>query len=157
MTTTDIVPADLRDLAHREEIRRLVHRVGRCLDDHDFDGLRQLYAEDAVAQTPGGRAEGIDALVTQAQRSHTRTPAVQHLITDVLIELNLDVDRADVTANLLAIFIDDATPPAPVLQLGERYRFSARRGDDGWQLTSVTSKPVWMVDDRPDQAAASRG
>jgi hypothetical protein len=143
-TDTD---ASLRDLLDREQLRELVHRVGRCLDTHDFDGLRRIYAEDAVATTPGGRAEGIDSLLAQAERSHTRTPAVQHLITDVVVELA--GDAAAIDANLLATFVDGATPPSPTFQLGESYRFTARREDPGWRLTSVTSTPVWVVGERP--------
>lgn len=137
----------VRELLDREQLRELIHRVGRCLDTHDFHGLRQLYTQDAVARTPGGHAEGIDALITQAKRSHTRTPAVQHLITDIVFDL-MD-DEATIEANLLATFVDGGTPPSPTFQLGECYRFTARRQGEGWRLTSVTSTPVWVVGERP--------
>lgn len=147
MTTTALLDPALQSLLDRDRIQRLVHEVGRCLDEGRFEDLRLLYTEDAVARTPGGEAEGADALVAQARRAHTRTPHVHHLISDVLVDLA--GDEADVRANLLVTFTDDATPPAPRFQLGEIYRFRARREPQGWRLASVTSKPVWAVGERP--------
>lgn len=129
------------ELVTREEIRELVHEVGRCLDDGDFEGLRRVYNHDATATTPGGRAEGIDALIAQARKSHTRTAVVQHHITDVVV--SAVGTHADVRANLLATFADPEDAPTLCYQLGEVYRFTARRMAEGWRLTSVLSTPIW--------------
>lgn len=146
-TATATTDPAIRSLLDREELRTLVHEVGRCLDEHRFDDLRRIYHVDAVAQTPGGRAVGIEALVAQARASHTRTAGVQHLISDVAVDV--DADRADVRANLIATFVDDVLPPTPRFQLGEVYRFTAVREQDGWMLTSVTSTPIWTIGERP--------
>ncbi len=58
-------------LADRLELERVVSLLGRCLDERDFDGLRQLFNADATVTT-GQTASGHDALVDQARRRHTR-------------------------------------------------------------------------------------
>lgn len=147
MTTPPAPDATLQRLVDHDQLQRLIHQVGRCLDDGDFDGLRDIYTDDAVAHTPGGRVVGIDALIDQARRVHTRTPAVQHQITDILIDI--DANQAEARANLLVTFTDDHVPPRPGSQQGEIYRFTARRYNAGWKLAGVRSTPVWAAGERP--------
>jgi hypothetical protein len=65
----DRVPPALAELVERGEITRLVYRLGVCLDEGRFHDMRDLFVDDAVASTPGGVAEGIDAVVAQAART----------------------------------------------------------------------------------------
>jgi SnoaL-like domain len=143
-------PTTLTELADRDEIARLVHRLGACLDEARFDDLRTLFVDDAVARTPGGVAEGIDAVVAQASRNHSPDDGVQHLISGVLVDR--DGDRATARANLVVVFArrdpDVALPtpfgPVAPTALGEVYRFTAARTPAGWRLTSVETQPVWV-------------
>ncbi len=106
-----------------------------------------LFADDVVLSTPGGEAEGREAVVAQARRNH-QVPT-QHLITNLVSEVT--GDHAEMSANLLVVFADG--PPAPVgprrvelptagLTLGERYSFEAHRGAAGWRLTRIAVKAV---------------
>jgi hypothetical protein len=52
-----------------------------------FDGLRQLFTAGATVTT-GGTARGHDALVEQARRRHTRDESIQHIITNLIIDLD---------------------------------------------------------------------
>ncbi|MVU83268.1 DUF4440 domain-containing protein [Nocardia sp. ET3-3] len=145
-----------QDLADKFEITELVHRLGRALDEGDWDELAALYTPDATAQTPGGLAVGRTALVTQASRNHSPDRRIQHVISGILIDL--DGDTAKVRANLLAVFAwgpaqDPTLGSQPRLTLGEVYRFTAARTPDGWQLSSVASAPVWSVGARPGPSA----
>ncbi|HKA84401.1 MAG TPA: nuclear transport factor 2 family protein [Acidimicrobiales bacterium] len=131
----------LAQLVERDEITRLVYRLGACLDEGLFEGMRDLFVDDAVASTPGGVAEGIDALIAQASRNHPADAAIQHLITNVLVDL--EGDRATVRANLLVTFgrpDPDADAPSA---LAEVYNFVARRSSSGWRLARVAVRPVW--------------
>jgi hypothetical protein len=38
-------------LADRQELEQLVWTLGRCLDERDFDGLRQIFTADAAGLT----------------------------------------------------------------------------------------------------------
>src|SRR5262245_22167099 len=99
MTTT---ATDLHELVERDEITTLVARLGVALDDGDFDGLRSLLTDDVTVRTPGGTAQGHEAVVGQARRNHRPDQPCQHLITNVLVELT--DDRATARANLVVAF-----------------------------------------------------
>jgi 3-phenylpropionate/cinnamic acid dioxygenase small subunit len=125
----------------RRDIEDLVQRLAACLDDGRFDDMRSLFTADATARTPGGTAEGRDALVAQAARNHAPDKATQHLIAGVLVELA--ELTATARANALVTFAD--RDGWPQLTMGEVYRFSARRTDEGWRLTSVQTTPTWRT------------
>ncbi|WP_280311822.1 nuclear transport factor 2 family protein [Nocardia abscessus] len=150
-TSASATPApEVRELLDRQQITALVDRLGRALDEGRFDDLRAIYTSDATAKTPGGTAEGRDALIAQASRNHSDDKRIQHLIGNVLIDLR--GDAADVRANLIATFApasSDGTIPQPRFTLGEIYRFDAVRTGEGWRLSRVQTTPVWSTGTRP--------
>jgi hypothetical protein len=156
--TDDNATARLQQLLDRQEVTDLVYRLGACLDDGRFDDMRSLLVDEATVRTPGGTAEGLDALVAQARRNHTPDERVQHIITNLL--LDLDGDRGEVRANLVVPFAsaagDDQPAPAPPahLALGEIYRIDVVRMAAGWRLSRIEAVPVWMSGtlDRPTGA-----
>jgi hypothetical protein len=146
MTTT-------AELLNQRDITDLVYRLGVCLDEGRFDELRSLFVEHASARTPGGTAEGREALIAQASRNHAPDQRIQHVITNVLVDA--DSEQASVRANLVVSFAsatgtDESPLPPPVqFTLGEVYRFDAVRTLDGWRLSRVETIPVWMSGTRP--------
>ena len=131
------------ELADRQHIVDLVTSVGRCLDERDFDGLRELFPDEATVATPGGTVRGHDALVAQARRGHSRDKGIQHVITNHLVDI--DGDRASVRANLLVAFAASGPEDPQPFLLGEVYRFELRRTAAGWRITSLSSTPVWSL------------
>ena len=143
--------SQVTELVARNAITELVYRLGVALDDGRFDELRSIFTEDSTASTPGGSVEGIDALIAQASRNHSRERRNHHVITNVLVDL--DGERADVRANLVVTFARDAVP---YFTLGEVYRFDARRTPDGWRLSRVESTPVWTTGSRDGAEAQTK-
>lgn len=137
----------LEDLLDRDEIATLVHRLGTALDEGRFDDFRSIFAEEATAKTPGGVAEGLDAMIAQASRNHSPDNRIQHRISDVLVDL--DADKASVRANLAVTFAKPDDAPGEHFWMGEVYRFTATRAPHGWRLTSVETTPVWAHGTRP--------
>jgi SnoaL-like protein len=129
-------------LADQLELERTVWSLGRCLDERDFDGLRQLFTEDATVTT-AATASGHDALVEQARRRHSRDDGVQHIITNLITDVA--GDQATGRANLLVSFArtgpDD---PAPLL-IGEVYRFAFQRTPPGWRISRLTTTRTWSL------------
>ncbi len=148
--THDTAISPVQQLLDRQEVTDLVYRLGECLDEARFDELRSLFVEDATARTPGGFAEGRDALVAQARRNHRPLDRIQHVTTNLLIDLN--GDRGTVRANLVVHFAPPPDGPAvapPVLfTLGEVYHLAVTRTSEGWRFTSVETDPVWMAGSR---------
>jgi hypothetical protein len=138
----------LRGLLDRSEIADLVARSLVAIDEGRFDDLRTIYTEDSSASAPGGQAQGHDAIVAQVSRNHTPERRSQHLVGDVVVDL--DGDTAQVRANVFAAFApsapDDASPLAPAVQVsfGTVYRYRAVRTPDGWRLSEVEINPLWV-------------
>ena len=142
----------LRELLDRNEINALVDQLGRALDEGRYDDLGAIYTVDAIAETPGGLAEGRAALIAQASRNHSADKRIQHFISNVMIDLR--GDTAEVRANLIATFTPAATAepriaPEPQFTLGEVYRFDAVRATEGWRLSRVQTTPQWSTGTRP--------
>lgn len=143
----DARSSQVADLVDRDEIATLVHRLGACLDEGRFEDMRTIFTADSTARTPGGLAEGIDALIAQASRNHVPEDHIQHLISNILVDLAHD--RASVRANLLVTFAHGPGVPSPHRQMGEVYRFDALRTPEGWRLSRVESVPVWQSPTTP--------
>jgi hypothetical protein len=148
----------MADIADRQELEQLVYRLGRCLDERDFDSLRRIFTPEATVTT-AKTATGHDAIVDQARERHSRDEGVQHIITNLITEPTTGADADQATgpggdqaasaatgrANLLACFAHAGpADPAPFL-LGEVYRFEFRRTPDGWRITNLTSTVTWTL------------
>lgn len=151
MTTTvnaEQLQQQVQQLVDHNEITNLVYRLGVFLDDRRFDDMRSLLVEEATVRTPGGTSEGREALIAQASRNHQPDEPTQHLITNLLVEL--DGDRAEVRANLVVNFAApasrDESLPAPPRKytLGETYHFDVVRTSEGWRFSRVEARPVWI-------------
>jgi hypothetical protein len=133
----------VRELHDRSAITDLVSRLGRWLDEKEFDDaevLASLFTPDIVLETPGGRSEGLPAVVAQARRRHTEE-RTQHVHTNVLVDLN--GDTAVVEANLIVTFVPLADAPDINSQVGTRYRFNVVRARQGWRFSSIQDKLIW--------------
>jgi hypothetical protein len=136
------------ELTDRNDITDLVYRLGACLDDRRFDEMPSLLVEAATVRTPGGAAEGREAVIAQARHNHKPDEPTQHVITNPIVEL--DGDRAQVRANLVVNFAAPAhrgeSLPAPPRKytLGEIYHFDVVRTPEGWRFSGIETTPVWI-------------
>jgi hypothetical protein len=151
--------ATLQQLVDRTEITDLVNRLGVVLDEGRLAEMRSLLVEDATARTPGGEAEGREALVAQAGRNHRPEQPIQHLVTNVAIDLH--GDRASARANLVVHFgpadggpaAGPGTPAPPVeFTMGEVYHFDLVRTAEGWRFERIETTPIWTSGTPPRPA-----
>jgi hypothetical protein len=142
-----VTVTDLRDIADRADLTDLVSRLGRWLDTGDDPAGRAIFHADAVIHSARGGATGIDDILDYARRTRDGERS-QHLITDVLVEL--DGDRATMTANELVAYFPSGTVLAPVSRLvGLEFAFRALRTQGGWQVTRVEVTPLWRQEPAP--------
>ena len=134
----------MTEIADRDALGAMVAKLGACLDEHRFADLADLFAEDASVETPGGTAHGRDALLSQASRTHAEFAVLQHLLSNVLVDIA--DDSASVRANLIGIFVRQGV--SPEFALGAVYRLRARRSETGWKFTWLQVAPVWRTPSR---------
>jgi hypothetical protein len=119
----------------------------RAWTTRQFDEMPSLLVEAATVRTPGGAAEGREA-VAQARRNHQPDEPTQHVITNPIVEL--EGDRAQVRANLVVNFAAPArrgeSLPAPPRKytFGEIYHFDVVRTPEGWRFSGIETTPVWI-------------
>jgi hypothetical protein len=133
---------DIQTLADRAEISDLFVKLGRCLDEHDFDGLKTVLTEDVVGSTPGGTREGRDALIAQARANHEGYERLVHQFSSILVEVEGDTGsiRAYVTGSF-----GHADSPVPVRVITGLYRNKVVRTGDGWRISELTVDPRFRV------------
>ncbi|HEY8372238.1 MAG TPA: nuclear transport factor 2 family protein [Pseudonocardiaceae bacterium] len=120
-----------------QELTNLVARLRLMLDEKRFEQARSVFTEDASVRTAGGEARGIDALVTQARRTHRADTSIQSFVANPLV--TVAGDTATIAANLLLVF---ARPDERRL-IGERYHLTAARTPEGWRISHVESELLW--------------
>jgi hypothetical protein len=133
---------DIQTLADRAEITDLFVTLGRCLDEHDFDGLKAVLTEDVVGTTPGGTREGRDALIAQARANHQDYERLVHQFSSVLVEVEGDTGsiRAYVTGSF-----GHADNLVPVRVITGLYRNKVVRTGEGWRISELTVDPRFRV------------
>ena len=124
----------LEQLSDRAELTDLVARLAGWLDTGAGGDATDVLADDVTASTPGGRAEGREAVVAQARAAHD-VPTL-HQVTNVLVDVDGDGDEATIGAAVTATFAKDGAT-------GGRYELAARRTTAGWRLTAVGMRPVY--------------
>lgn len=127
--------------ADRPALADLVARLYALLDEGRHDELGSVYAADIDLETPSGRMVGLDAVIAGARRHSARFRRMQHLNTDLLIDVH--GDRATIRANHLAVHVTGESDPADALTAGLVHRFEARRTPDGWRIVRGRAEVVW--------------
>ena len=142
---------DIQALRDRAEITDLFVNLGRCLDEHDFDGLKAVLTEDVVGTTPGGTQEGRDALIAQARANHQDYDRLTHQFSSVLVDVQGDTGsvRAYVTGSF-----GHAADPRPERVLVGLYRNKVVRTGEGWRISELRVEPKFRVEKAEQEAPA---
>jgi len=141
MSTATDLSGQVRDLTDRQELTELVSRLYVLLDEERFDELRSVYTDDVHLEFPSATMHGIDEAIAVARRRGAKYDRMQHLSTDVVIEL--DGDRAAVRTNHWALHVHPTQTAAEDFQAGVVHRFDAVRTPGGWRLNRGHAEVVW--------------
>jgi ketosteroid isomerase-like protein len=123
----------IRALLDRAAVTEVLHRYAWTLDAKDYAGLREVFADDAVARY-GDRdwMEGGDAIVAWIA-GHGREQAAQHHHVSVYL-VELDGDVATALSYVTARNHSAADAGAVAISYGS-YRDELRREAGGWRIT----------------------
>ena len=142
-----------RDVAQwidKLEIREMIERSVRCIDDQDAEALVALFEADGVMQLAGTVFAGHDALrgMFRGAAPATRWTEPGHLLeqpggTHLTSNPVIDVDGDVATAETDMVTLKRGDDGRAVITLLARYRDRLRRGDDGrWRFSSRTGVSV---------------
>jgi ketosteroid isomerase-like protein len=134
------VEQQVRWLVERAEIAELLARYARCIDDRDWAGLQDTYAEDGVMEH-GATAVGRDRVPELSERILTGVASSHHLVDDPSIEI--DGDTARTRSHYFATHV--AEDGSIIRQAGGWYDCTLRRTDHGWRFTRVTARSAWRT------------
>lgn len=119
----------------RVEIEALVHEYARRVDDGDFAGVGQLFAEGSVCAPDGTPlatgAEAVEALyVATTRRYDDGTPRSHHVTTNLAVTIDLSTAAAQ---SYFTVFqATDGLTLAPVI--AGRYEDTFARTGGGWRF-----------------------
>jgi uncharacterized protein (TIGR02246 family) len=137
------------------EIRELIERSVRAIDDQDSGALAEMFEEDGVLQLAGTAFAGREALRAMFQghaspRAWTEPgrllvqPGGMHLTGNPVIVVEGD----DATAETDMVTLVRGEDGRAKTTLLARYRDRLRRGDDGrWRLRSRTGVSIGTPDE----------
>jgi 3-phenylpropionate/cinnamic acid dioxygenase small subunit len=124
-------------LADRAEINDLLARYGFAIDLRKWDGLRSVFAEDAVIDYDWtSQHVGIDAIVECLRASASSVAGTQHLMHTTMVTGTGD-GTAEGIVHVTAHHIAEGAPPAPAdatFTVTGTYTDRYARTDAGWRI-----------------------
>lgn len=123
-----------------EVVADLITRLYRLLDEQRFDELDSVYTDDVVLEFPAGDMRGLDAVTAKARARAEQYPRMQHLNTDIDVELAGDTAR--VRSNHLAFHVE---PSGTRFDAGLVHHFEAARTEAGWRLVRGSADLIWST------------
>jgi len=125
-----------------EELRALLQRYARAVDNRDIDALTTLFHPEAVIIGSGGSQALDEWLATM--RAPRAFPRSMHVIADPLIALGDDGASADLDSYAVVFQLSDADSGAADLTLGIRYLDHAVVHEGTWVFLRRQATTLWM-------------
>jgi 4-carboxymuconolactone decarboxylase len=136
---------EVAQLTEEREIGRLLTSLASCVDNFDFDGLAQLYAEDGELITPWGSNHGRAGLAAHAAADLSHYRALHHVSAGHQIHVTPGASRARARMTLLATHVSDDQGRS-FGTAGGHYDIDLVREDGLWRLARVHIVPAWFFD-----------
>lgn len=139
---SDLSGSDVSRLIDKQQITEICYRYGLALDTRDWALLRSCFTADVVGHY--GRPDpylGYEAIELLCRTTIESLSVTQHLIGNVLIELDGDVARCSCYLQAQHVGRGDAD--------GEQFIFAGRYLDhlvrtvDGWRIAERRLTPMW--------------
>lgn len=143
------------EVANRLAIEDLVRTYGWAIDQQDWDLLDTVFTPDAFldyTSNPGGFAGPYPEAKAWLQSVLPYFPHTQHMMSNTLIELDLDGGRA--TAKTMVHNPQGARTREKrphVFFVGARYDDELVRTDAGWRIAKRTETTIYFYGSLPDE------
>ena len=124
-----------------EAITKLIYTYAERIDDGDFAGIGELFADATLTFEGFGDAvtgrDAIERLYTRSTRRYEDgTPRTKHVMTNVMVDVADDGSTASSRSYFTVL---QAVPGALALQpvIAGRYRHTYERVDGQWRVTTM--------------------
>ncbi|WP_280264538.1 nuclear transport factor 2 family protein [Nocardia wallacei] len=140
MSTLEIRSTD------RDAIVEACIRMGWCIDQLDWDGLIDLFADEVLMDYTslyGGAPERLASgdIVARWAAALTGLDATQHVITNHLV--GVDGDRGTCTAHVIGTHRLAGAMGGSLWTFGGTYHLGVVRTFSGWKIESLTLNVLW--------------
>jgi len=140
------VDADVRALADRLAIADQCVRYTNALDTRDWSLLESCFTDDPVFVHPGGRLEGFPAILARTTAALTPLDATQHLLGNVLVEVDGDTARS--SCYFQAQHVRAGTPGGDTYVIAGSYTDRWQRTPAGWRIAERVQAYAWRDGNR---------
>lgn len=125
---------DLETLVAERDITRALIRFARAMDERDWDVLRDILVPDATSDVGTGPLAGSEALVDCIRGFLDACGPTQHLLGNILVDVDVDGDEAVSQAYVSDMHLSaDPGSPLTFATLGD-YHDRWRRIDGTWRI-----------------------
>ena len=125
-----------------EELRALLQRYARAVDERDVGALSELFHPEA--ELTGARGTETLGEFLTGMRAPRTFPTSMHVLADPLIQLGPGPDEAVLDTYAVVYQLSDPSSDSGDLTLGIRYLDDAVRFDGRWVIRRRTSDTRWM-------------
>jgi hypothetical protein len=125
-----------------DELRALVQRYSRAVDDRDISTLAGLFHPEAEIE--GARGSQTLEVWLDGMRAPRSFPVSMHLIADPFIQLSDTGNEASIDSYAVVYQLNDEHPGAGDLTLGIRYLDEAVVYEGAWVFRRRLSRTLWM-------------
>ncbi|MCA0274946.1 MAG: nuclear transport factor 2 family protein [Proteobacteria bacterium] len=137
-----IKEADIREIAAREALRRLVTAYSRAVDRRDFKLLRSLYHDDAFEEHGDMFVGGPDEYMVFVEKALSNYAATAHYVVNTSFEI--DGDRAEGEVYKINYHRSHG-PDAHEVITGSRSLDRYRRDDGEWRFLGRSITLDWST------------
>ena len=137
---------DVRRLTDRLEIADLCARYAFALDAKDWALLESCFTGAPAFVHPGGRLEGVEAILTRAKGALEPLDASQHLLGNIVADV--DGDSAHCTCYFQAQHVRRGTPGGDTYIIAGSYTDALTRTSGGWKIAERVQVYLWRDGNR---------
>jgi uncharacterized protein (TIGR02246 family) len=136
------------ELTDREEIRELTARYAKAIDEKDYRGIAECFAEGAAAHYNGFSLvlTGREEIVAHMRQALEPLDATQHMFSNFIIEG--DAAQARLTCDILAQHVKGGAADRDTYLAGGRYTVELRKTAGRWQIAKLQARSVWGMGSR---------
>jgi SnoaL-like domain len=149
---------EVRELIERQRVVALVDQYVTTLDQpssFDEDWARSLFTEDVRLEHEIAVLEGVEEVAAAHRMVMARWERTLHFSTNHRIEL--DGERAHLTARLMAIHVHPGEHPPDPLIAANFLDADAVHTPNGWRFERFAPRTIWRTGQSPAESGGSLG